>query len=164
MNNLFAAKLNYVKGKRPKVRCILCSIGKRSPKVKNLVVYETEGFTIALNLYPYNVGHLMIFPKRHVIDVRTLKKEEVLEIHRLAKMSLDILDELYKPSGYNLGYNIGSFSGASIEHIHLHIVPRYRNELGFIDIIGGSKIIVEEPSLTKEKLWEAFERRSCEGS
>jgi ATP adenylyltransferase len=101
----------------------------------------------------------MIFPKRHVVDVRELKEGEVLEIHRLAKMSLDILDELYKPSGYNLGYNIGSFSGASIEHIHLHIVPRYRNELGFIDIIGGSKIIVEEPSLTKEKLWEAFGKR-----
>ncbi|MFW6138916.1 MAG: HIT domain-containing protein, partial [Spirochaetota bacterium] len=72
--------------------------------------------------------------------------------------TLDILDRLYSPCGYNIGYNIGSFAGASISHVHMHVIPRYENELGFIDIVGGAKILVEDPTKTMQRLKQAFKQ------
>jgi len=65
---------------------------------------------------------------------------------------LNIIDEIYNPTGYNIGFNIGEFAGASINHLHLHIIPRFKNELGLIDIIGGAKVIIEDPNETLKKL------------
>jgi len=101
----------------------------------------------------------MLFPKRHIVDIREYTEEEATELFALEKLCLNVLDELYTPHGYNLGYNIGPAAGASIEHVHLHIVPRYRRELGFIDIIGGAKVIVEEPNETRRRMREAFLKR-----
>jgi len=150
-------KLPYLKGnERPAVECILCAILEGNPLVTRLIVYEGEKSLITLNLYPYNPGHLMIFPKRHLLDIRQMDLHEEKEIQLLMKKSLDVLDTAYSPSGYNIGWNIGESSGASIAHIHLHIVPRYRNEIGFMDIIGGAKIMVEDPLKTRKRLTKLF--------
>ena len=155
--NLFVPdKLAYARGERPEVSCILCAIRDKDERIKNLVVYEGTHSIITLNLYPYSPGHLMVFPKRHLLDIREFDQEELKEQHCLTSMSLEVLDRLYQPHGYNLGYNIKRPSGASMEHLHLHIVPRYRNEIGFLDVINGSRVIVEDPTKTKEKLIEAF--------
>jgi len=157
--NLFSThKMEYFHGKRPNVDCILCEIAKNSNKVNNLTVYRGKNVMISVNKYPYNSGHLLIFPYRHITDIRTLTNDEEQEISELLKKSLDILEELYSPSGFNFGYNMGDFSGASIPHIHMHVIPRFRNELGFIDIIGGAKIIVEDPLITMNRLREAFKK------
>ncbi|MBI1929714.1 HIT domain-containing protein [Candidatus Poribacteria bacterium] len=163
-NNLFVPnKLAYIKGKaRPNVECILCAIIGGNDQVERLEVYQSVLFTVSLNLYPYSPGHLLIFPKRHILDSRQLTQAEILELHTVQGLCLDVLDAVYQPHGYNIGYNIGGASGASIEHLHLHVVPRYPRELGFIDIIGGAKIIVEEPKVTQQKLRQAFAGRSSE--
>lgn len=157
-DNLFVpGKMSYARGvTRPDVECILCAIVDGSDQVVQLDVYRSELFIVALNLYPYAPGHLMVFPQQHVTDIRMLDDEEVMELHRLQNLCLDVLEELYTPHGFNLGYNLGKASGASIEHLHLHIVPRYSRETGFIDIIGGSKIIVEDPNITLSRVREAF--------
>ena len=156
-NNLFApGKKNYIKGNRPKVECIFCAIVNKNEEVLKLLVHEGSHTFISVNKYPYNSGHLLIGPKRHVTDLRDLNSEEEEEIGVLLKKSLDILDKLYSPSGYNIGYNIGEFSGASLTHLHMHVIPRYRNELGFVDIVGGAKIVIEDPVQTMEKLRAAF--------
>ncbi len=158
-SNLFSVnKMEYFKGKRPGVECILCEIVKETGKVKELTVFRGKYAVVSVNKYPYNSGHLLIFPVRHITDYRELSIEEEKEISYLLKKSLDILDKLYRPSGYNFGYNMGEFSGASIAHIHMHVIPRYINELGFIDIVGGAKIIVEDPVLTMKRLREEFKR------
>lgn len=148
------SKKDYIKGKKPEVECILCAVVKRDERVSSLEILRTENFLVSLNLYPYNNGHLLIFPARHITDIREFSQKDNEEIFLLTRFFLDIIDELYSPSGYNIGYNIGNFSGASISHIHLHIIPRYQNELGVVDLIGGAKVLIENPleSLSKIKL------------
>ena len=157
-NNLFIPnKLEYVRGdKRPDVECILCAIVEKNDKVVRLEVYRSDLFVIALNLYPYAPGHLMIFPKRHITDPRMLTHDEVIELHKMQNLSIDALEKVYSPQGFNVGYNIGEAGGASISHLHLHVVPRYKREIGFIDIIGGVKIIVEDPNVSLSRLKEGF--------
>jgi ATP adenylyltransferase len=74
----------------------------------------------------------------------------------LLNHSLTALDKIYQPAGYNIGYNVGEASGASIPHLHQHVVPRYSRELGFVDITAGAKIIIEDPAVTLEKLKKVF--------
>jgi ATP adenylyltransferase len=156
--NLFVpGKMGYVRGDdKPKVDCILCAIVEGSDKVVRLEVYRTDLFVVALNIYPYSPGHLMIFPKRHVTDPRMLNEDETMDLCRLQNLCLDVIDEVYHPHGFNIGYNLGDAGGASIAHLHLHIVPRYRREIGFIDIIAGAKIIVEDPNVSLERVKEGF--------
>ncbi len=151
------SKQEYAKGKRPKVKCILCAIVEKNPDVDLLDIYRTNNFVVSANLFPYNPGHLMIFPIKHIESMVTLTKDEIIELHELQLLSLKILNEYYNAQGYNIGYNLGPVSGASISHLHLHIVPRYQREVGFIDVIGNARIIVEDPKDTVTKLTKAFQ-------
>ncbi len=158
--NLFTInKLAYTRGDRPKVDCILCAVAEKNQFVNDLSIYHTHLSVVSVNLYPYNTGHVMIFPKRHLLDIREYTQEEFMEVEELTRLSMDILDEVYYPRGFNVGYNIGQDSGASIAHIHRHVIPRYQNETGVIDIIGGAKIIVEDPLITRDKLSKIFHAR-----
>lgn len=149
-------KIKYVKGDKPSVECILCAIRDSNPLVKNLNVHTTENFIIAVNLFPFNPGHLMIFPKRHVCRISDLTDSEALEMHALLIKTVAIIDEEFSPSGYNIGYNLGEGSGASIPHLHQHIVPRYTNEVGFLDVLSGTRVIVSDPVEVMERLKVKF--------
>ncbi len=164
--NLFVPdKIKYARGeRRADVECILCAIVEGSDQVARLEVYRSELFVVTMNLYPYAPGHMMVFPKRHITDPRMLNKQEITELHKIQSLCLDVLESVYQPHGLNLGYNIGEASGASIAHMHLHIVPRYRKEIGFIDIIAGTKIIVEDPNVSLSRLREAFQLKIEEGA
>ncbi|PIQ29246.1 HIT family hydrolase [bacterium (Candidatus Blackallbacteria) CG17_big_fil_post_rev_8_21_14_2_50_48_46] len=157
-NHLFASnKLDYVRGKRPDVPCILCAVRDRNPEVANLEVYRDQDFLISLNLYPYNPGHLMIVPLRHVEWPDELTDQEALHLHHLQKKCLKIIRQIYPAGGFNLGYNLGEIGGGSIAHLHMHIVPRYRNEHGFMATLAHTHIVVEDPHLMQEKFQKAFE-------
>lgn len=156
--NLFiASKASYVRGGRPAVTCILCGIIQGDPKVESLVVYQTQGMVVCMNLYPYSPGHVMIFPKRHIRDPRELTEAESTEIKHLMDGSMNILEKQLSCQGFNIGLNVGPAGGASIAHLHWHVVPRFRNEVGFIDIIGGSKIIIADPVVLRAELVASYE-------
>lgn len=149
-------KLEYVQGKkRPEVDCILCAIVKDSPKVQKYKVYQDKLAVISLNLYPYNVGHLLVFPIRHVTEFTELTDEELIHLSHLIQNSQKMLSKVYNPTGFNIGINQGNFAGASIPHLHYHVIPRFRGELGYIDIVGKTRIVVEGISETHKKLKEA---------
>lgn len=157
--NLFTPdKEGYIRSRRlsPDATCILCEVVRRSPGVVNLDVARVAGFVISLNLYPYNPGHIMVFPERHVEDPRELSLEELTNLARLQNLSLDVLARLYNPAGFNCGYNLGRAAGASLPHLHLHVVPRYPHELGVVDILSGAKILIEDPHVTRARLQPAF--------
>jgi len=156
-------KIKYVKGDKPSVECILCAIRDNDPQVKNLNVHTSENFIIAVNLFPFNPGHVMIFPKRHVCHVKELTDPEAAEMHSLLVQAIKFIDEEFSPSGYNIGYNLGDGSGASIPHLHQHIVPRYTNEVGFLDVLSGTRVIVSDPVQVMERLKLKFEICSQQG-
>lgn len=149
-------KLEYAKGKRPDVDCILCEIVDRRDTVERLEVHRTEKFVVSLNLHPYNPGHLLVFPCRHVCGLDELDRDDVLELHEVQLDCMEVLARRYGARGFNVGYNLGPDSGASIPHLHLHVVPRYERELGFMDIISGAKILVEDPVVTCRELAALF--------
>jgi ATP adenylyltransferase len=160
--NLFTPdKTAYVRRleNRPDGVCILCAIAAGEPAVPHLDLARTERFVVTLNLYPYNPGHIMLFPARHIEDIREYDDAEWAELKRVETAALDVLTNEYEPAGFNVGYNLGPAGGASIPHLHLHVVPRYPNELGVVDILSGSKIIIEDPNITRERLSNAFARR-----
>lgn len=148
-------KLDYLKGKKPH-GCILCLVRDDSDDVDRLTIYENEYLMVSINLYPYNPGHLLVFPKRHITDIRMLENKESAAMDAAVNLCLDILDRVYHPAGYNIGYNLGLAAGGSIEHLHLHIIPRYRNEIGIAELIGGKKVLVQNPLESFEILKKAF--------
>ena len=148
-------KMEYVRGERPS-GCILCLIRDHSPEVVDLSVWTDEHFTVTVNLYPYNPGHLMIFPNRHIEDIRDLSPREEERLTWLTRQTLDLLDEVYRPSAYNVGYNMGASAGASIDHVHLHVIPRYPHEIGIADLVAGKRVLIENPQNTQHRMSEAF--------
>ena len=149
-------KIAYVTGKKPEIPCILCGVVQADQKVVNLEIYRSKFCIVSANLYPFNPGHLMIFPIAHKIDIRQLTPDEQRDIFEMECICLDLLESEYKPRGFNIGYNIGHAGGASIDHLHLHITPRYGNEVGFLDILSGTRVLVEDPVETKNKLQKNF--------
>ncbi len=142
------------------MECILCAVCHKDRKVTKLEVHRAKYWVASANLHPYTAGHILLFPCRHVADVRHLLRKELVELSALQNLCLDVLDAAYKPAGYNIGFNIGRPAGASIEHLHLHIVPRYPNEAGFLDILSETRSIVESPKQTVEKLKSYFRKIS----
>ncbi len=150
-------KMAYIKDKKPE-GCILCLVGENSEEVESLTVWENERFLATVNLYPYNPAHLMIFPRRHVTDIRHLTPKEESELVRMRRYILGVLDTLYSPSAYNIGFNMGLEAGASIEHLHLHIIPRYPHELGIADLLAGKRVLVEDPRRSRERIIKEIRR------
>ncbi|NVM18394.1 MAG: HIT domain-containing protein [Candidatus Lokiarchaeota archaeon] len=146
-------KLEYVQGKsRLNVSCILCSIKENDEKIVSLKIYEDDICFVVLNLYPFNPGHLMCVPNRHITKYTELTKTELLHLNRTIQGLQLLLDDLYNPKGYNIGINQGSFAGGSIDHLHIHLVPRYGMELGFIDIVGKTRVLPEGLDSVKKKI------------
>ena len=146
-------KLDYVQGKkRPNVKCVLCAVRDDDDRVKSLKYYQDDLIFISLNLYHYNPAHSMVVPNRHVVDFTRLSKKESLRIFRAIQGLQMMLNDLYSPKGYNIGINQGKNAGGSIKHLHFHVVPRYGAELGYIDIVGKSRIVVEGLDSVMEKM------------
>ncbi len=148
-------KMQYVSGKRPE-GCILCLLRDRDESVCDLTVHRDERFIVSVNLYPYNPAHLLLFPVRHLLDLRELEDADALHLHRLTTHMMGVLDTTHAPHGYNIGYNMGGVAGASIPHLHLHIIPRYPNETGISDLIAGRRVLVEDPRTTRQRIQRAL--------
>ncbi|MFX1364888.1 MAG: HIT domain-containing protein [Promethearchaeota archaeon] len=131
---------------------MFCSVRDNDVRVKSLKIYEDNLCFIVLNLYPFNPAHLLIVTQRHITKFLELTKEELIHITRIIQGIQLLLNDLYNPKGYNIGLNQGKYAGGSIEHLHIHIVPRYGTELGFIDIIGETRPLPEGLDSVKKKL------------
>jgi len=141
MDRLWAPwRINYIQGKKTR-GCLFCGILKLSGK-KDYLVFQTEYSLCLLNIFPYNNGHLMVAPKRHVKDISGLGNPEKLDLMNSLALAQKFLSKVLKPEGFNIGMNIGSVAGAGIPgHLHIHIVPRWKGDTNFMPVLSGAKII-----------------------
>lgn len=122
--------------------CFICDAVRNPLSEDSLTIFLTKKVIVLLNKYPYNAGHLMIAPTKHVKNIEEIDEEEWLSIIRALQISKKILDKLYKPEGYNIGVNIGRAAGAGLEdHLHIHIVPRWSGDASFMTVIGETKVL-----------------------
>jgi ATP adenylyltransferase len=140
-------------------KCVFCAMAEDALDNPNSLVINkgTHTFTV-LNLFPYNNGHLLVIPYRHLKDFEALSREENIEVMDKLQLALKALKQVYSPEGFNIGANIGKVSGAGIdEHIHFHIVPRWNGDTNFMPVLGEVKIISQDLLITKQKLIQAYQ-------
>jgi len=124
--------------------CIFCEALK-SDEEEALVLYKSSNAFIIMNRYPYNTGHLMVVPKRHLPSLEDLNPRELLEVGILVQASLRALRRAFNPQGFNIGVNIGRAAGAGVEdHVHVHVVPRWVGDSNFMLVTGGTKVIPQD--------------------
>ena len=140
--------------------CIFCEAAKNDVNdPENLLVRKGELTFTLLNLYPYNNGHLMTVPFRHIGDLDDLSNQEGSEIFRELQLARRALLYISQPQGFNIGANLGRIGGAGIdEHIHFHIVPRWSGDTNFMPVLGDVKVISQELKETKLKLLNAYKK------
>ena len=138
--------------------CVFCEIHKDPARDDlNFVVKRGAHNYVVLNLYPYISGHLLIVPNQHIGEMDTAAKETTDELMDLTKHCQTVLREVYKPPGFNLGMNLGRSGGAGIvDHIHMHIMPRWTGDTNFMSTVGETRVIPEDLATTYRKLKEKF--------
>ncbi|HEX5068855.1 MAG TPA: HIT domain-containing protein [Vicinamibacterales bacterium] len=136
--------------------CIFCA-PLAVPQSESLVVHVDERTFVVLNKFPYNNGHLMVVPRRHVGRLAELEAPELAEFITLCQVGERVLAREYAPHGFNMGLNLGKSAGAGIEgHLHMHIVPRWNGDTNFISVVGETRVLPEELPATAARLRTAF--------
>ncbi len=139
--------------------CVFCDARDAVDDPASLVVHRGTTCFVILNLYPYNNGHLMVVPNRHLSRLRSAEPAELDEMMRLTRLAEIALTEAYAPHGLNMGINLGRPAGAGIlDHLHLHIVPRWNGDTNFMTVVGEARVMPEDLSQTVARLRPVFER------
>lgn len=146
-------RMEYIIGTRTG-ECIFCN----KEKGDSLVLYKDTSVGIMMNKYPYNTGHIMVYPCRHVGGLEALNPQEASQLFSTIKGSVIILKDVLNPDGFNIGLNLGIAAGAGIEdHIHFHIVPRWNGDTNFMPVVAEVKVMPEHLESTYSKLYPLFQ-------
>ena len=151
-------RLPYVSGANGPQDCIFCS-ALTSSEEGSLVIFRGSFAFVIINRFPYNTGHLMIAPHRHVATLSALTRDELSEIMVLTQRAEIALTEAYRPEGMNVGVNLGRPAGAGVvDHVHVHIVPRWSGDTNFMTVVGEVRVLPETLEATAARLLPLFER------
>ena len=136
--------------------CVFC-VARSIDDGRQLIVHEGTLAYVILNKFPYNGGHLMVVPHRHVAKMALLEDSELTEMARLTQLCERVLTEAYSPQGINVGMNLGRPAGAGIvDHLHIHLVPRWNGDTNFMTVVGEVRVLPEELPKTAERLRPLF--------
>jgi ATP adenylyltransferase len=152
-------RMAYIKGEHPSGDAAECPFDEipRLPDAEGLVVARGVLVYAVLNLFPYNAGHLLVCPYRHVADYTDLDEKETAELAEFTKKSMTALRAVGGPHGFNIGMNMGSTAGAGIAaHLHQHIVPRWGGDANFMPIVGQTKVLPQLLAETRELVAAAW--------
>lgn len=142
--------------------CIFCDT---SEDRERLIVGRGRFVYAILNKYPYNNGHLMVTPRRHVARLAATSEDERAELMQWTRYAEMALTEAYAPHGINVGLNLGQAAGAGVaDHLHVHLVPRWNGDTSFISVVGNTRVLPEDLSHTAERLRPIFERLADTGT
>ena len=150
-------RYGYLTRKKASQHCFFCSLAEAPPSHQNLLLLRQQRSFIVLNRYPYSVGHLMIAPLGHVARLSEAKREVAQELMETARHCEAILQKIYEPDGFNIGFNLGKSAGAGVAgHLHLHVVPRWHGDANFVSVVGETRVLPEDLKTTDQKLRPEF--------
>ncbi len=157
MNHLWAPwRMDYIMLEKP-AGCILCEKPAQNSDAANYILYRGNQNFVMMNAYPYNPGHLMIAPYRHVASLEELTTDELHEHIEIVSRSIKVLRQVFNPGGFNVGVNMGKAAGAGIaDHVHTHIVPRWQGDTNFMPVFADTRVIPQALAETYEKLQGKF--------
>jgi ATP adenylyltransferase len=151
-------RLVYITGGAASEGCVLCN-ALSDREAEPLIVHRGAHCFVILNLFPYNNGHLMVIPNRHIASLGSATSEELSELIELTRIAEIALTEAYAPHGINMGINLGKPAGAGIlDHLHMHVVPRWNGDTNFMTVVGHTRVLPEELTETASKLRPLFAR------
>ncbi|MBN1848603.1 MAG: HIT domain-containing protein [Deltaproteobacteria bacterium] len=158
-------RMEYILSDKKDIPCIFCPGQDRTKDEDRLILYVGILTMVMMNKYPYNNGHLLVAPIRHLSDMEALTDEESLDLLLTVRRVIAILKKTMNPEGFNVGLNLGQVAGAGVEdHMHFHIVPRWNGDNNFMTVLGDVRMIPEHIRDTYRKLKPYFEalRQSIE--
>ena len=149
-------RMQFIRMKKPK-GCFLCDNPGKGDDARNYILYRGSDNFVIMNSYPYNPGHLMVAPYRHVASLEEFTEEERNEHFKIVNKVVKVLREEANPEGFNIGMNLGKASGAGIAgHVHTHIVPRWQGDVNFMSVLADTKVVPEALAETYERLSGRF--------
>ncbi|MCX7879096.1 MAG: HIT domain-containing protein [Ignavibacteria bacterium] len=142
--------------------CFICeAINNPTEKVSRLVVFSSHSSIVLMNKFPYNAGHLLVCPVKHIPIFDELSESELLDLFQSIRKSLNVLNKSLKPHGFNIGVNIGRVAGAGLpEHVHFHIIPRWNGDTSFITLVSDTKVVSQAMDEIYNMLVKAFDEIS----
>jgi ATP adenylyltransferase len=152
-------RMEYIKsaGAEEPGGCIFCELPAKGDDEAVYILARTERSFAILNAYPYNPGHVMVAPFRHIGDLEAIDDSELLETGSLLQRALRALREVMQPQGFNVGMNLGRVAGAGLpDHLHWHVVPRWDGDTNFMPVLGQTKVLPELLEETYAKLRPSF--------
>ena len=158
MEKLWAPwRMKYILGEKSS-GCIFCDSAETEDDRSGLVLHRGEKGFVMMNRFPYNNGHVMVAPFRHVGTLEGLNDSESLDLMRLLQLCERAIRTVLKPEGFNIGVNMGRIAGAGVEdHLHIHVVPRWGGDTSFMPVLSETKVINEEVERTYQRLRAAFQ-------
>jgi ATP adenylyltransferase len=154
-------RMEFITSEKPE-GCVFC---RDSIRDENLTLYDDGCVSIMMNKYPYNTGHILIVPNRHIANLEEVTAEERVKIFEELAVAVKILKKVLNPEGFNIGINLGKAGGAGIaDHLHLHIVPRWNGDTNFMTCVGDTRVSPEDVNVTCQKLKPAFKELYAGGS
>ena len=159
VDRLYASwRYAYMTGSSDTTECVFCA-AQRAKEAESLIVHDGRLAFAILNLFPYNSGHLLVVPRRHVADLTALTREELIEMAEMTQAAARVLTDEYHPQGINVGMNLGRPAGAGVaDHLHTHLVPRWTGDTNFMTVVGQVRVLPEEVFQSAERLRPAFAR------
>jgi ATP adenylyltransferase len=151
-------RMAYVAPSEPSadLGCPFCAMAEQPPD-ESLVVHRGKSCFAVLNLHPYNPGHLMVLPHRHVADLEDLTAGEASDLMAMTQQAVRVLRATSGPHAFNVGLNLGGVAGGSLsQHLHQHVVPRWSGDANFITVVGGTKTLPQLLTETRRLLTEAW--------
>jgi ATP adenylyltransferase len=149
-------RMEYILSEKEK-ECLFCTKPKEEKDRENLILFRSKRSYVIMNKYPYNNGHLMVVPYLHTSSFDGLSDEDMLDLIKITKFSVECLKSAFYPEGFNIGINIGEAAGAGIEeHLHIHIVPRWVGDSSFMAVLSEVNVIPQHILETYDRLYPVF--------
>lgn len=159
MNHLWSPwRMEYIENHNKEDGCIFCAAQSREDSAENLIAHRGKLAYVILNRYPYTSGHLMVVPFAHQPTIEALDPATRAEMMELTSLCMTVLRKVYNPQAFNMGANIGEAAGAGVkEHVHIHIVPRWRGDTNFMSALGETRVLPELLVDTYQRIKNGFQ-------